>query len=278
MSRKTIRTKTKISREQVHRFKERLHYGTIYELGQPYHVGMPHYPLHPAFLFSLTRKHGDYMYEGGVSAAAEMFATGGHVGTHLDSLGHISRDGKLFSGIEALKIQDYRDGLKRLGIEQTPAIVGRGVLIDVAQWKGVEVLDPGYSINADDLEETVHAQGVAIEKGDVVLIRTGWARYWTEPLRFLSNDKGTPGPNLEAARWLSSKQILLIGSDTTAFEKMPSHLPVHAHLMVDHGIQIMEMLNLEELSQDRVFEFSFIVSPLKIIGGTASPVNPIALI
>lgn len=278
MSKKNIRSKAKIPKGQLRELRQLLNYGIVYELGQPYHIGMPHYPLHPAFLFSLTRKHGDYMYGGCVSAAADMFTMGGHVGTHLDSLGHISKDGKLFSGIEASNVQDYHTGLKKFGIEQTRAILGRGVLLDVAKFKGVEVLDSSYTITVDDLERTAIAQGVSIERNSIVLIRTGWANYWDEPARFVSNADGTPGPDLEAAKWLSSKRVLLTGSDTMAFEKMPSHLPVHAYLLVEKGIQIMEMLNLERLSQDRVFEFIFMVSPLKIIGGTGSPANPIAII
>jgi len=275
--RKTVQSKTKIPKNRLIRLKELLNEGIVYDLGQPYHVGMPHYPMHPAFLFSLTRKHGDFMYGGGVSAAAEMFTTGGHVGTHLDSLGHISKAGELFSGIEASKVQDYATGLKKLAIDQTMPILGRGVLLDVAGFKGVKVLDSRYTIRAGILKRTAAAQGISIERKDIVLIRTGWANYWDEPNRFVSNDEGTPGPDLEAAEWLSSKGILLTGSDTLAFEKMPSHLPVHQFLLVQKGIQIMEMLNLEQLSRDGVFEFLFMVSPLKIKGGTASPVRPIAV-
>lgn len=278
MRRKNIRSKMRISKSQLNRLKRLLNYGMIYDLGHPYHIGMPHYPLHPPFAFSLTRKHGDYMYERGVSAAAEIFTTGGHVGTHLDSLGHISKEGKLYSGINVSKVQDYHTGLKRFGIDQTPPILGRGVLLDIAKLKGVTVLEGGYTITADDFEKTIAAQAVSIEKNDIVLIRTGWANYWNEPSRFVSNPDGTAGPNLEAAQWLSSKGILLAGSDTLAFEKMPSHLPVHEFLLVQKGIQIMEMLYLEELSRDSVFEFVFMVSPLKIKGGTASPVRPIAII
>ncbi len=142
----------------------------------------------------------------------------------------------------------------------------------------MEVLEGGYTVTARDFEKAVSAQSIAIEKDDIVLIRTGWATYWNQPERFVSNPDGTAGPDLEAAQWLSSKQILLAGSDTLAFEKMPSHLPVHEFLLVQKGIQIMEMLNLEELSRDNVFEFVFMVSPLKIRGGTASPIRPIAMI
>ncbi len=277
LMKKNTQRRLKIPMTRLNRLKQLLNCGLIYDLGHPYHIGMPHYPLHPPFAFTLSRKHGDYVYNGGVSAAAEVFATGGHVGTHLDSLGHISKDGKLHAGIRAATVQDYHTGLKRLGIDKTPPILGRGVLLDIAKLKGERVVDDDYTITADDCEKALSAQGMSLEKDDIVLIRTGWARYWNEPERFVSNRYGTPGPDLETAQWLSSKRILLVGSDTLAFEKMPSHLPVHEFLLVQKGIQIMEMLYLEELSRDNVFEFAFMVSPLKIKGGTASPVRPIAI-
>ena len=267
----------KIPKKRLDRLKQLIKSGVVYDLGHPYQIGMPHYPLHPPFAFTLSRKHGDYVYEGGVSAAADVFTTGGHVGTHLDSLGHISKDGKLHSGISASRVQDYHTGLKRLGIDQTPPILGRGVLLDIAKLKGKTVLDGDYMITANDCEKALSAQGTTLEKDDIVLIRTGWSQHWNDPDLFVSHHDGTPGPGLDAARLLSSKGIILVGSDTLAFEKMPSHLPVHEFMLVQKGIQIMEMLYLEDLSRDDVFEFAFIVSPLKIKGGTASPIRPIAI-
>ncbi|MGA2956579.1 MAG: cyclase family protein [Thermodesulfobacteriota bacterium] len=75
--------------------------GKVYDLGQPYHPGMPHHPNHPPFAFTLTKKHGDVMYPDEISAANDIFTTGGHTGTHLDSLGHISQKGKLYGNVKA---------------------------------------------------------------------------------------------------------------------------------------------------------------------------------
>jgi kynurenine formamidase len=87
-----------------------------------------------------------------------------------------------------------------------------------------------------------------------------------------------PGPELEAARWLSSRGVFAAGSDTVAFERVPAaEMPVHAHLLVESGIHIIEALNLEEIARERVYEFAFIAAPLKIRGGTGSPIRPIAL-
>src|SRR5438477_10741809 len=83
----------------------------VYDLGQPYFIGMPHYPTHPPFLFSLTKKHGDIALESGVSSAADSIAFGGHVGTHMDALCHFSRSGKLYGDVELEAIQDYANGI-----------------------------------------------------------------------------------------------------------------------------------------------------------------------
>jgi kynurenine formamidase len=112
----------------------------------------------------------------------------------------------------------------------------------------------------------------------VVLIRTGWAQYWKDPIKYVAHEKGAPGVNLEGAKWLVRNGTAFTGSDTTAYEQTPTQdLPVHVFLLTQNGIQLMEMLNLEGIAKDRVYEFLFVALPLKIVGGTASPVRPIAI-
>ena len=121
-------------------------------------------------------------------------------------------------------------------------------------------------------------EGVEIEEGSVVLIRTGWIRFWEDRQRYLSLEKGVPGVVEDGARLLAQRKISFTGSDTTAYDKVPPHhLPSHVILLVEHGIQIMEMLNLEELSKNRIYTFLFIALPLKIRGGAGSPIRPIAI-
>ncbi|MDO8957183.1 MAG: cyclase family protein [Deltaproteobacteria bacterium] len=150
--------------------KELITEGKIYDLGQPWHPGMPHHPLHPPFVFGLARKHGDVLYEGGGSSANDLFAFGGHTGTHLDAVGHISKSGVLFGGIEAAQEQDYLTGLSRRSIEETPPIIARGILLDIPGLKQVGVLEKGYPIRRKDIQETLALQKVKIEAGDVVLV------------------------------------------------------------------------------------------------------------
>ena len=259
----------------------------VYDLAHPYFAGMPHFPTHPPFVFGLTRKHGDMMLEGGVSSSADSIALGGHVGTHIDALCHFSCDGKLHGGVEASGVQSDSAGFSELGVETIAPILRRGVLLDIAAEMKLDALPTDFSIMPEHLDAALKTAKTTIEPGDVVLLRTGWARYFTNFAQFVTGGQGDsrprhaaagPGPEIEAARWLSERGVFAAGSDTIAFEKVPAaRMPVHVHLLVESGIHIIEALNLDDLSRNRIFEFVFVAAPLKIRGGTGSPIRPIAL-
>ena len=256
-----------------------LHNTQVYDLAQSYFVGMPHFPTHPPFLFGLTKKHGDLVTPAGVSSSADSIAFGGHVGTHIDALSHFSCDGKLHGGIEVESIQSYADGIRQLDVATIPPILRRGVLLDIA---GPEPLAVDFAITPDHLDKACARQNVEVLPGDVVLLRTGWGQFWRDARRYITGGSGPqpagPGPQLAAARWLSARGIYAAGSDTIAFERVPdAAMPVHVHLLVESGIYIIEALNLEELAHHKRYEFMFIAAPLKIQGGTGSPIRPIAL-
>lgn len=261
---------------------DRIRKSKAYDLAQPYFVGMPHYPTHPPFLFGLTKKHGDLVAEGGVSSAADAIALGSHVGTHIDALCHFSCGGKLYGGMEAEAVQSDAGGIREHSVDTIAPILRRGVLLDVAALVKTDALPTDFSIGPDHLEAAAQAQQVEIRTGDVVLLRTGWARFWNDPVRYIAGGAGAvpsgPGPELEGAHWLSRHGVFAAGSDTVAFEKVPAaSMPVHVHLLVESGIHIIEALNLEELARDCVYEFVFVAAPLKIRGGTGSPIRPLAL-
>lgn len=241
-----------------------------YDLGQPYFPGMPHYPTHPPFLYSLTKRHGDIVYPGGATSAADAIALGRHVGTHIDALGHFSCNGVFFGGHRVE--HTYEQGLAELGVETIQPIVRRGVLLDIAGLEGVEALPEDFEITPAHFERATKAE---IRAGDVVLLRTGWARFFADAKRYVNNAAG-PGPGMDGARWLSARGIFAAGSDTVAFEKTPGNMGVHVHLLADAGIHIIEVLNLEELARDRVSEFRFVAAPMKIRGATGAPVRPLA--
>lgn len=248
--------------------------GEVLELGQPLYKGMPGLGVHPTYMFSLYKNHGDVINEDGTSAATDIIVLGGHVGTHIDAVGHISKDMKLFGGYDARSHQTGQGGLKVNGIEHTEPLILRGTLIDLCG--NGEPLPPGKVIQLDDIKPLPD-----IEAGDAVLIRTGWARYFSDPNRFGNLREGVPGIGTSVAAWLVDRKVRVVGADNIALEafKEPiTCLPVHSLLLAEHGTQIIEMLNLEELATRLRGHFVFVALPLLIIGGTASPIRPIALI
>ena len=258
-------------------FSDLLSGARVFDLAQPYFVGMPHHPSHPPFLFSLVKQHGEFVGPQGNSSASEAFALGGHVGTHIDALCHFSSRGRLHGGREAAPLQSCAAGLGRFSVDTIAPILRRGVLLDIAGLYG-GVLPEDFEIAPEHLETAVRAQGVEIRAGDVALLRTGWAAWWDDPARFIRQVRG-PGPALAGARWLAEHGVFAVGSDTVAFEKVPdASMPVHVHLLVEKGIHIVECLNLEELARAGVYEFLFIAAPLKIRGATASPIRPVAVV
>jgi kynurenine formamidase len=251
---------------------EQLSGARIYDLGQPYFTGMPHWPAHPPFLFGLTKQHGDMIGPAGNSSAADAIALGSHVGTHIDALCHFSCGGMLHGGHAVEDLQSYGGGLKKFSVDTVAPILRRGVLLDLA---GDGPLAEDCEITPAQLER---ARKTEIRRGDVVLLRTGWARYFEDARKFV-NETRLPGPGLAAAQWLSAQGIFAAGSDTVAFEVSPvAAMPVHVHLLVESGIHIIECLNLEELAADRVTEFLFVGAPMKIRGATGAPLRPLAVV
>jgi kynurenine formamidase len=250
----------------------------VYDLAQPYFVGMPHHPVHPPFLFSLTKMHGDYVMSNGGSSASEALALGGHLGTHIDALCHFSCGGKLHGGKDVASAQSYSGGMQHLSVDTLGPIVRRGVLLDIAGQQKVASLPAAFEITPEHIESAARAQSMEINSGDIVLLRTGWGAFFSDVPRFESQMHG-PGPGEQAARWLSGKGVFAAGSDTINFELVPSRtMPAHVHLLVEKGIHIIECLNLEQLAAEKIYEFVFVAAPLKIRGGTGSPIRPFALV
>jgi kynurenine formamidase len=254
----------------------------LVELGHPHFTGMPCSPNHPGFRMVLMRRHGDMVRADGGSAANELIVTGGHVGTHVDALSHVSHDGKLHGGVDAEAAQ-VGGRFTALGAEHTPALLRRGVLLDVAGAHGAEVLPAGYGVTAADLEAAEKRAGVEVGPGDVALVRTGWARHFDDTARYLGQRDGVPGPTPEAAEWLAARGVVTTGSDTAAYEQIRpgaghSLLPVHRVLLVGAGIHIIEHLNLEDAAAEGLTAFTFVMAPLRIVGGTGSPIRPFAAV
>ncbi len=253
----------------------------VFDLAQPLSAETPSSPNHPGFKMALMRRHGDSVREDGSSAANEMIVTGGHVGTHVDALAHVSYRGHLHGGVSAGEAQ-AGGRFSDLGVDTIAPMVCRGVLLDVAGLHGTDTLPGGYGITEQDLSAAASKSGVVIEAGDVALIRSGWARHFGNPEAFLGHDTGVPGPTEGAARWLAEKGVRATGAETIAYEQIKPEighalLPVHRLLLVESGVHIIEVMNLAPLAETGVGEFLFILAPLNIVGGTGSPVRPLAV-
>lgn len=255
----------------------------VIDLSHAMYTGMPTSPNHPEFRLAYLRRHGDMVRADGGSAANEMIVTGGHVGTHVDALAHVSQDGFMYGQVPVADC--FQNGkFVSHGIDQMKPVVARGLFLDIAALKGVEILPGGYAITADDLTAACEKIGATPNPGDAVIIRTGWGKHFnTDAKTYIGHDSGVPGADVSAGNWLAEHKVSVSGADTTAYEhiapgKGHSVLPVHRILLVDAGIHIIEHMNLEDAHQAKLGEFMFILAPLKILGATGSPVRPLAVI
>lgn len=203
----------------------------------------------------------------------------GQVGTQLDGFAHQSHEDSLYN---CYKISETsgRGGFAKLGIHLTGMFFTRGVLIDVAAYKGVETLPDAYEITVEDLEGALKKQNTTLQAGDAILINTGWHKhYGKDNARYV---KSCPGVGVKAAQWLIGKDPVLLGADNWPVEVAPNpdpqlSLPVHQIALVVNGVHLLENLKLDELVGKQVYEFAFAMQPLKLQGGTGSTVSPVAI-
>ncbi|MCA0454066.1 MAG: cyclase family protein [Chloroflexi bacterium] len=257
--------------------------GKVYSLSVIWNEGIPvPAPMVP-YTLSPRLRHGDLPDIAPASAAAELVTMAAHTGTHIDALCHIGevRDGdvKLYAGenqvVSAADHVTYQ-GQTHLSIVDMPPILTRAVLIDVAGYKGVDVLPDAYVIPAADIQGALAAQQTVITPGTAVLIRTGFHQHLVSGS--LAYRDAIAGIGLEAAQWLHEQGMTLAGADNMTVEAMPpmDHA-VHRYLLVKHGITHLENLYLEELAAGHIYECLLIVTPLRLQGATGSWVHPIAI-
>jgi kynurenine formamidase len=265
--------------------------GKVYEMSQPYESSMPKFGERAFTLRIPGGPTGGPLGANNVIWHDEFLATEiGQVGTQMDGLGHI---GMAFKGEDRSEMRFYNGftaaeisgayGLKKLGVENVKPIVTTGHLFDLVGLKGRN-LNVGEEITVADLEACMNRQKMpadAIKSGDCVFLNTGWGSLWNKDNAQFT--KGEPGIGLAAAKWIISKDIVLIGADTWAIEVVPNPdanlaFPVHQELIAKNGIHIHENLVTAELAADGVSTFCYIMLPLKIKGATGSPGRPIGLV
>lgn len=253
----------------------------VYDLEQPRYFGAPTFPSHaPGYVYTLHRHHEASTHERRTSASGSYYASE-HSGTHIDALCHQAEELHLYGGREINSRLQTSTGFTELGVETIEPIVTHGVLLDIARNRGVERIVAGQPVTHEDLEATAQQQGVTIQSGNVVLVRTGNGAIWQNAAAYLA----AGGMTGSAASWLAEKNVKAVGADNVAWDEvgivdpdLHITLPGHLILLVRHGIYIIENLFLEELARDHIYEFEFVCLPLKMRGATGSPVRPVAIV
>ena len=280
-----------ITPEKVLASVKQVRTGKVYELGQPYNRSMPlGYGRSYMLTIPASPTHGPLGSNQLVAHDEFLAASIGQVGTQFDGLGHIGQrmrmaDGSIqdvfYNGVTREEMRDPY-GLKRLGIEHVKPIVTRGILIDVAGLKKVPTLPAGYEVTVADVRAALQRQGIdeaSIAPGDAIFFNYGTSSGWTDESKRVA---GPPsGIGLEVARWVIAKQATMVGSDAGGTEAPPRDstqaFPVHHELIARNGIFNMENMRFEDLVADRVYEFLFVFTPLRLEGASGSPGRPIAI-
>ena len=274
--------------------------GQTYELGRIYEQEMPQYGYRPYFLTVIPAAEAA---KEGTGVAQQDYFTGfiGQMGTQYDAFGHQGKTVRMADG--SLKNVYYNGfsqddltgknrgvgGLEALGVEHVKPIVTRGILIDIAGYKGVPVLESRYEVTLADVRGALAKQGMnerTIEPGDAILFNYGWAMYWNNPQKyndarfFVGENQGSPGIGVEVARWAVDKKASMVGADSCCVTIQPPTRPelgnVH-HELLFGGVGMLENMDLRELARDRVYEFLYLNLTERIRGATGSPVRPIAI-
>jgi kynurenine formamidase len=204
--------------------------------------------------------------------------------THWDSLVHAGYAGRLYNGLPPETVGVH--GASRCGIASVRTLVTRGVLLDVARARGVDRLEGGYPVGAEDLDAAEALAGIQVLPGDVVLVRTGHMRL------FKAGDRRayaapSPGPTLSAVTWFHERDVAAVATDNLTFEAFPAErpgllLPIHLLHLVEMGLTQGQNFDLEELATycatDGRYAFLLEATPEPFVGGLGGPVNPVALL
>lgn len=222
----------------------------------------------------------------GMISADDMIVMGLQCATQWDSLAHVGYDGYFYNGVPSTAVRPGLGATKNSFAKANDHLISRGVLLDIPRLKGVDVLPDSYEITSADLNEAEAAQGVTVQPGDVLCLRTGWYKYFLDGDKSKFGSGPEAGPGLEALEWFRDRDIAALAMDNWAFERYPTVvegavIPVHQVAIRDIGLTIGEMFNFEDLAadsaQDGVYEFLFTGTGLKISYAVGSPVTPIAI-
>ncbi len=258
-----------------------VHCGKVISLAQPLSPRTPVPPHRAPMSHFMGRDGGDYAAgakrPGGFQFAEDTVVLPLQFGTHIDALCHAWHDDRLYNGFPSSDIRSTT-GAKRCGVDKIGPIVGRAVLLDAVAVAGAP-LRKGEPVTRAMLEAAAALAGVRVQAGDIVLIRTGWNETMLHSPQYYD---GEPGLDLPAALWLAERDVAIVGADNYAVEAIPfardTVFPVHQCLIRERGIALLEGLMLGALAAAHRGPFFFVAMPLPIVGGTGSPLVPVAIL
>lgn len=247
---------------------------------------MPFHAAHkPGYSYFLHRRHSDAEHAKPEFPIRRTSSSGvlvmpEHSGTHVDALCHQAEDLK-FYGCDSLYGVESSSGYSRGDAVEIPIFNHPGTLIDVAALEASGEVPPATLIELDTVKAALERQGSRVQPGSVVLVHTGNSRHWSHPDRYLDG----PGMSAEVSQWLADQQVAAVGADNMAWDLFGhpdqgfgSDAPGHVILLVRSGIYIFENVKLDELASEKVYDFTFMATPMKLRGATGSPIRPLAII
>ena len=278
----TIGALNNLSAEGVLNAAKLVTQGKIYELGGVTGGDTPAYG-HRNFNL-IMYPHGDEVSpplgKSQGTSHDDYLATWLGIGTQIDGFAHFGIGHRYYNGATAADVF-APSGAKKYGTHEIPAIVTRGVLLDMLTYLGgTEMLPAGTAFDEAQIRGAGKAQGVSIGSGDVVILHTGWQAMATkDPAAFLA---GEPGLDIGGAEYLASLGVVAVGADTWALDAIPNPdpeqmFPSHGILLAKHGVHILENIQTNELIADGVSEFLFVLGIPKFEGAVQMVINPIAI-
>lgn len=291
-----------ITEEKIAQSAGMVRHGRVFSLGANFDTSGPQgpFPTRTNPLHFVTVDASCSAPEGAMDTAAASFVRGFLDGgparynddyvvmplqsaTQWDALSHVYYDGLMYNGFPATSVTAF--GAAKLGIEKPGArgVVSRGVLLDIARLRGVDILNPDEPITIQELDTCLNRQGVEIGSGDILVVRTGW---WEHFLRTGDKEMPSSGLSWRCAEWLHERGIAAVASDNVQVEPLfPEHdsIPLGLHCLAirDMGMSLGELWSLGELAddcaRDGVYDFQLVAPPIRFTGGIGSPLNPVAI-
>ena len=253
-----------------------------HSLGLPIQHGVgPVAPMQQVPQHYMRRDGADYGLGGrkeveGFGFADDVIMLATHGTTHVDALCHVFAEGRMFGGVPASEVTSA--GARQLGVETVPPIVTRALIIDAVP-QGRTWLEPGEGISSQQIDALLGEAGLTPEPGDALIVRTGSVEAYRAGEK---HDKSWPGLSADCVDWVVRHRISIVGADNIAVEVVPSGikgcaLPLHIGLLRDQGVLFLELLDLAPF-KGRSLAGMLTLNPLKIVGGTASPLAPMVMI